>query len=158
MFEHCWQAVAIRILGKQRSDGLYACHSQLTPKPNNLGLLLEVLNAQNKIDLNKNTNALGYWTFKQLETRLFEKHSRTALVKASTRSSKTKTQFHYEEFVYCSNPSIARFVDLVVDRKIVFEFLMHEEPDGSIRNRGYPWRLTRSELLDRLFTYQIKLR
>lgn len=148
----------IRILGKQRSDGLFACHSQVTPKPNNLGLVLEVLNQQNKIDLTKNASALGYWTFKQLETRLLEKHSRTALIKASTRSSKSKTQFHYEEFVYCTNPSIARFVGLVEERKIVFEFLMHEEQGGSIRNRGYPWRLIRSELLDRLFTYQIKLR
>ena len=120
--------------------------------------MLEVLNPQNKIDLRKNANALGYWTFKQLEARLFEKHLRTSLVKASTRRSKSKTQFLYEEFVYCMNPSIARFVDLVEDRKIVFEFLMHEEQDGSIRNRGYPWRLIRAEFLDRLFTYQIKLR
>lgn len=64
--------------------------------PNNIGLLLDVLHTDSKIDLRKNADALGYWTFKQLETRLFEKHSRTAFVKAKARSSKTKTQFSYE--------------------------------------------------------------
>lgn len=148
----------IRILGKARADGRYACHSQVTPKPNNLGLLLDVLNADSKIDLRKNADAIGYWTFRQLETRLAEKHSRTAFVKAGSRITKSKTQFHYEELVYCANPSISRFIDLVEQRKIVFEFLMSEKPDGSIRNRGYPWRLTRSEFQDYLFTFQIKLR
>lgn len=148
----------IRILGKPRADGRYACHSQVTPKPNNLGLLLDVLNADSKIDLRKNADALGYWTFRQLEIRLAEKHARTAFVKASSRSTKSKTQFHYEELVYCANPSISRFVDLVEQRKIVFEFLMSEKTDGSIRNRGYPWRLIRSEFQDNLFTFQIKLR
>lgn len=148
----------IRILGKPRADGRYACHSQVTPKPNNLGLLLDVLGADGKIDLRKNADALGYWTFRQLETRLAEKHSRTAFVKASIRTTKSKTQFHYQELVYCANPSISRFVDLVEQRRIVFEFLMSEKPDGSIRNRGYPWRLIRSEFQDYLFTFQIRLR
>jgi hypothetical protein len=60
--------------------------------------------------------------------------------------------------VYCTNPSIARFVDLVANRNIVFEFLMTERPPGHVRNHGYPWRLVRAELLDQLFTFQVKLR
>jgi hypothetical protein len=79
-------------------------------------------------------------------------------VKAKTRPTKSKTQFSYEELVYCDRPSIARFVELVVHRNIVFEFTMSEKPNGSIRNHGYPWRLIRSEFLDQLFAFQIKLR
>jgi hypothetical protein len=148
----------IRILGKPRAGGLFRCHSQVTTMRNNIGLLLDVLSADSKIDLRKNADALGYWTFKQLEIRLFEKHARTAFVKAKSRSSKTKTQFSYEELVYCDKPSIERFVNLIENRKIVLEFLLSERPDGSVKNRGYPWRLIRAEFLDQLFAFQIKLR
>lgn len=148
----------IRVLGRPAADGLYACYSQLTTSSNNLGLLLDVIDHQSKIDVRKEQDALGFWSFNQLEGRLLEKHSRTAFVKARTRATKAKTQFSYEELVYCDQPSIARFVQLVVHRNIVFEFTMSEKPDGRIRNHGYPWRLVRSEFLDQLFAFQIKLR
>ena len=158
-----WTVVAtakelIRMLGKPGVDGLYDCYSQVTPTPNNLGLLLEILSASGKIDLRKNTEALGYWSFAQLEKRLAQKHSRAVFVKAKTRNTKTKAQYSYEELVYCDRPTIQRFVDLVAKRNIVFEFTMSEKPDGSIRNHGYPWRLTRAEFLEHLFAFQIKLR
>ncbi len=148
----------IRVLGRAADDGLYTCYSQLTTTPNNLGLLLDILGHQSKIDLRKEQDALGHWSFAQLEKRLLEKHSRTAFVKARTRTTKTKNQFSYEELVYCDQPSIARFLDLVAHRKIVFEFLLSEKPNGSIRNRGYPWRIIRDEFRDQLFAFQIKLR
>ena len=148
----------IRILGKPGDDGLFACYSQVTSTPNNLGLLLDILHANEKINLRKSADALGYWTFAQLAKRLAEKHSRAAFVKARVRTTKAKSQFAYEELVYCDRPSIDRFVSLVADRNIVFEFTMSEKPDGKIRNHGYPWRLIRAEFLDQLFAFQIKLR
>lgn len=148
----------IRVLGRLGNDGLYACYSQVTTTPNNLGLLLKIVDTSSKIDLLKNTSDIGYWSFKQLESRLLEKHSRTAFVKAKTRRSAASTQFSYEELVYCDKPSIERFIHLVSDRNIVFEFTLSERPNGEIRNHGYPWRLIRSEFLDHLFSFQIKLR
>jgi len=148
----------IRILGHPGINGLYACHSQVTTSPNNRGILLDVVQPVGKIDLKKDTSALGYWTLESLGIRLAEKHSRTAFIKAQVKDTKTKQRFLYEEFVYCDKPSIERFVDLVAHRKIVFEFLMQEEPDGRVRNRGYPWRLIREELRDQLFAFQVKLR
>jgi hypothetical protein len=148
----------IRILGQPGKDGLFACYSQVTVRPNNLGLLLEILRANEKIDLRKSAEALGYWTFPQLAKRLAEKHSRAAFVKAKVRSAKSKTQFAYEELVYCDQPSIERFVNLIAARNIVFELTMSEKPDGRIHNHGYPWRLARAEFLDQLFAFQIKLR
>ena len=148
----------IRLLGKLGDDGLYACYSQLTVTPNNLGLLLDVMGMEDRIDLRKHADALGYWSFQQLEKRLAEKHSRTAFVKARIRPTKTRMQFSYEELVYCDRPSIERFVDLVTQRNIVFEFTMSEKPDGTVRNHGYPWRLIRAVFLDQLFSFQIKLR
>ena len=81
----------IRILGCANDDGLYSCYSQVTTTANNLGLLLQVLSPQSKIDLLKNANALGFWTFEVLASRLAEKHSRAAFVKVKVRKTKTKT-------------------------------------------------------------------
>jgi hypothetical protein len=148
----------IRILGKPDVEGLYACYSQVTTTPNNLGLLLDILHASKKIDLRKRADALGYWPFPQLAKRLAEKHSRAAFVKAQVRNTKSKSRFAYEELVYCDRPSIDRFINLVADRNIVFEFTMSEKRGGKIRNHGYPWRMIRAEFLDQLFAFQIKLR
>jgi hypothetical protein len=148
----------IRELGKPGEKGLYTCYSQLSMTPNNLGLLLSVICDEDRIDLRKHADALGYWSFLKLEKRLAEKHSRSVFVKARIRTTKTKKQYSYEELVYCDRPSIERFVDLVTQRNIVFEFTMSEKPDGSVRNHGYPWRLIRAEFLDQLFSFQIKLR
>ncbi len=106
----------------------------------------------------KNADALAHWSYGKLETRLAEKHSRAAFIKAKRRQTKTKMQYSYEELVYCDHPSIERFMELVTHRNIVFEFTMSEKANGSIRNHGYPWRLIRSEFLEQLFSFQIKLR
>lgn len=148
----------IRTLGKVGDDGLYACYSQVTAAPNNLGLLLDILYESKKIDLCKSNEPLGYWSFAQLAKRLAEKHTRAAFVKARVRNTKAKRQYAYDELVYCDRPSIERFVNLVADRTIVFEFTMSEKPNGSIRNHGYPWRLIHADFLEQLFTFQIKLR
>lgn len=148
----------IRVLGTLNEAGLFACYSQVTTTPNNIGLLLDVLSSQSKIDLRKNVDTLGHWSFERLEKRLIEKHERAVFVKAKSRNATSKTQYAYEELVYCDKPSIERFVQLIVQRNLVFEFTMHEKPNGSIRNHGYPWRLSRNEFLDQLFAFQIKLR
>jgi hypothetical protein len=148
----------IRLIGKRRSDGCYTCHSQITTTANNLGLSLLITDSENKIDLRKKTEELGYWSFASLESRLKEKHARAAVIKAATRAKESTNQFKYDEIVYCERPSIDRFVTLVRNKTIVFEFLMYEKANGQIRNRGYPWRLIREEFLDQLFSFQIKLR
>jgi len=148
----------IRVLGKAGADGLYTCHSQIKTTPNNLGLSLDIVEADQKIDLLKHADALGYWTFDTLEERLREKHSRAVMIKARSRKKKSSSLFHYEELTYLERPSIERFVTLVGGRNIVFEFLMSEKPNGTVRNHGYPWRLVREEFLDQLFSFQIRLR
>jgi len=148
----------IRILGKAGADGLYTCHSQIKTTPNNLGLSLGIIEVDRKIDLLKHADAFGYWTFDTLEERLREKHSRAVMIKARSRKKKSNSLFHYEELTYLERPSIERFVALVGSRNIVFEFLMSEKPNGTVRNHGYPWRLVREEFLDQLFSFQIRLR
>lgn len=148
----------LRAIGQYRDDGAYACYSQVTVDRNNLGLALRPIESAAQIDLLKHTEAIGKWPFALLQKRLEEKHSRAVFVKAASRVASAKVEYRYSELIYCERPSIERFVDLVGERRIVFEFLMRENPDGSIRNHGYPWRLTHQSLLDQLFGLQVKLR
>jgi len=148
----------IRILGQLGANGLFSCFSQLSTTPNNLGLLLKILEQQRQIGLVKHENDLGHWTYDTLERRLREKHSRAAFIKARKREVAGSTQYSYEELVYCERPSIERFNQMIHDRSVVFEFTMSEKPGGKIRNHGYPWRLLGADFLDQLFAFQIKLR
>ena len=93
-----------------------------------------------------------------LEQRLIEKHSRAAFVLAEVRQSSSRTSYLYNELIYCEKPSISSFIELVAQDRIVFEFLMYEKSDGTVRNRGYPWRLLSEALLDQLFSVRVKLR
>jgi hypothetical protein len=147
----------LKLIGKQEIDGTYSCHSQVTALPNNLGLRLDLKEIDQRIDLLKDSEEVGYWLYDVLQKRLLEKHSRAVFIKAKVRNGKDKIQFKYDELIYCERPSIERFVDLVRTRDIVFEFVMAER-NGKVRNHGYPWRLGHDELLDSLFGLQIQLR
>ncbi len=148
----------LRVLGQPRPDGTYACFSQVTTQPNNLGLQLLPVTAEQRIDLLKNVQRVGLWPIPILERRLSEKHARAAFIKADARSSGTSTQYRYRELIYCERPSISRFVEMVGTNDIVFEFTMSEKPGGRVRNHGYPWRLASEDLLDHLFAVQVRLR
>jgi hypothetical protein len=148
----------LRKIGQVGEDGRYRCHSQVTARRNNIGLLLEILNAEEKILLRKNTLTIGFWPFALLSKRLREKHSRAVFIKAKVRNENSRSQFKFEQLIYCERPSIFQFVRLVSERSIVFEFLMSETEKGHVRNRGYPWRLVREQLLEQLFSFQIRLR
>lgn len=145
-------------LGIPGPEGLYRLHSQVTVQPNNLGLRLFLNSAKNNIKLEKHSTEVGYWLYSRLEQRLMEKHSRAAFVKASIQTAPDATQFRYEELVYCEGPKFDRFLNLVRDRKVVVEFLMYEKPNGSVRDRGIPWRLISDTFLNQLFAFQIQLR
>lgn len=80
------------------------------------------------------------------------------MVKGSIQTKEGASQFHYQELVYCERPTVQRFLALVEERKIVFEFLMREQTNHTIRNHGYPWRLMSDAFLDQLFGFQIQLR
>ena len=145
-------------IGQIREDGSYACFSQVTLTPNNLGLALEIAAAESKLKIRKDARPIGFWSYEVLKRRLEEKHARTAFIKADTRGKGPDIEYRYCELVYCERPNIERFVELVLSRNIVFEFLMYERQNHTVRNRGYPWRLGDQGLLDQLFAMQIKLR
>jgi hypothetical protein len=145
-------------IGQLNADGRWACYSQVSTTPNNLNLSLVGKTDACQLDLQKDANLIGYWSHQTLEKRLLEKHSRAAFILARVKSTKTGSKFCYEELIYCEQPSIARFLELVNKNQLVFEFMMSEKPAGKVRNHGYPWRLVREDLLDQLFAVRVKLR
>jgi len=154
--EHLSNYARLEKIGKLNDDGRLGCYSQLTTKENNLGLHLKANDLRQIVELLKQFEQIGYWPYYKLEGRLLEKHSRTAFIKAEI--SKSGTQFKYKEFVYCEQPSIQKFIQLVLSNEIVFEFTMSEKENRKVRNHGYPWRLNHEELLDRLFSIKLQLR
>jgi hypothetical protein len=148
----------VRMLGKPDTNKLFKCHSQINTRANNLSLLLDPASEQGLISLRRLDEKVGHWSHALLEKRLIEKHSRAAFVLAEVRQSRTRTSFSYNELIYCEKPSINSFIDLVGQDRIVFEFLMYEKLDGTVRNRGYPWRLVSEALLDQLFSVRVRLR
>lgn len=148
----------IKEIGQLNTNGLWACYSQVTTTPNNLNLWLSGRISCNNLELQKNDKLIGHWPHHTLEKRLLEKHSRAAFVLADVKTTKTGSRFCYKELIYCEQPTIERFLDLVIRNQLVFEFMMSEKGSGSIRNHGYPWRLVREDLLDQLFAVRVKLR
>jgi hypothetical protein len=148
----------LRLIGQVRPDGLYACYSQVTPSPNNLGLHIEIRPSPGNILLRKHDLDIGHWTRDVLAERLAEKHSRAIFVKADTRLVSGIVKYHYVDVVYCERPDVDRFIDLVESRKLVFEFAMYERSSGGVRNHGYPWRLNDESVFDQLYAMQVQLR
>lgn len=145
-------------IGQLNEEGRWACFSQVSTTPNNLNLSLLGKAGACQLDLHKDANLIGYWSHQTLEKRLLEKHSRAAFILARVKSTKTGSKFCYEELIYCEQPTIGRFLELVNKNQLVFEFMMSEKLGGKVRNHGYPWRLVREDLLDQLFAVRIKLR
>ncbi len=148
----------LKMVGRLRPDGLYACYSQVTTTPNNLGLHVDVNPLPGDLMLRKNERDIGHWTRDTLAKRLAEKHSRAIFVKADAHRVSGIVKYHYRDVVYCERPDISRFIDLVDSRKIVFEFAMAERSSGGVRNHGYPWRLNDESIFDQLYAVQVQLR
>lgn len=148
----------LKLLGKLEGDGRYSCYSQITRIRNNLDLWLDLQATPQQIDLRKDSVRYGAWLHTTLSRRLFEKHSRAVFIRADSRLFGSKQRFSYKELIYCERPSIERFMRLVEERKIVFEFLMRENSRGGVRNHGYPWRLCREGDLSELFSLKVRLR
>jgi hypothetical protein len=148
----------IKHIGYLTDEMRYSCHSQLTTLPNNLDLKLLIQDSERRIDLRKSAEVLGDWTYNRLEKSLLKKHARAVFVKADVRKTSKTTHFRYDELVYCERPTIQNFVALIESRQLVFEFMMSQKENGSVRNHGYPWRLNREDLLKHLYALRIQLR
>lgn len=148
----------LQLIGAFNEKGVLSCYSQVTRTPNNKGLWLAHSLEQPLLKILKNDLAIGEWDYASLSNRLREKHSRAVFIVAESRKNAGNVQYRYKDLLYCERPHIDRFVSLIDARRIVFEFTMHTDKSGKVRNHGYPWRLVDERDLEQLFAYQIQLR
>lgn len=49
--------------------------------------------------------------------------------------------FRYDYIKYIRNPNVSLFSSLIADGIVSVDFLMHLNPNGFIRNHGFPFRI-----------------
>ncbi|GAB2753736.1 MvaI/BcnI family restriction endonuclease [Sinomonas soli] len=156
-------AKRLETIGAINGEGRLACYSAVTTVPNNRGLWLSRDPEESLLRIQKSGPAghipVGTWPLERLAKRLAQKHTRAVFVSTKRRRGDDGIDsYYYDELLYCEEPSIERFIDLMHNRRVIFEFAMSQKESGGIRNHGYPWRLVDERDLDLLFARQIKLR
>lgn len=138
----------IRAYGYTDPNGRRAWYQSVTNQTNESGLRLEVDPERQMVNLTRNEQAIGHWTFAVLEKRLLEKHSETVFVAAETRGDGNAEEFHYGTVTYCAAPSIQRLIKLIQEGDVVLELRMHIKPTGGARNHGTAFRVRKHRLVD----------
>lgn len=93
-------------------------------------------------------NRVAWWGFDVLEKRLTEKHTETVFVSAEVRGSGKDEEFHYQQVLWCREPSVDSFLALLKDGDAMLELRMHLKESGSVRNHGSCFRLRKDRLKD----------
>ncbi|MBI1312002.1 hypothetical protein GC176_11975 [bacterium] len=131
-------------------NGRVALYSTVTSQQNSHGLKLAVNRDQQRLELLFKEHSVAWWSREVLQSRLQEKLTETAFVGATTRGSSRDEKFHYQTVLYCEQPSVDSFLQLVASRDVMLEMRMHIREDGSARNHGSAFRI-RLDQLPRLF-------
>jgi hypothetical protein len=81
-----------------------------------------------------------------LEKSLAEKHRESAFVKARTRGKGKHEEFLFTEVIHATTPSIERFLSLIEDGQVCHDLAMHKRENGSARDHGFLFRITRDRI------------
>ena len=138
-------------------NGRVALYSTVTSRQNSHGLKLIVNRDSGSLDLQFRSARVAYWTRETLESRLQEKLTETVFIGAATRGRGRDEEFHYQTVLYCEQPSVDAFLQLVASRDVMLEMRMHVRENGSARNHGSAFRI-RLDQLPRLFGRTVLMR
>ncbi len=138
-------------------NGRLALYSTVTSRENTHRLALKVDRPKRVVGLFFKGKPVAFWNFDIIQQRLQEKLSETAFVGAKTRGRGASEEFHYDTVLFCRQPSVEAFVDLIEERNVVVEMRMHLRESGSARNHGTAFRI-RQNHLPRLFAVTIQCR
>lgn len=127
-------------------NGRLALYSTVTSRENSHGLSARVDRERERVWLQFRGEPVAYWSFETLGGRLAEKLNETAFVGATTRGTGKTEEFHYNSVLYCRDPSVQPFVDLLERREVVIEMRMHLKPDGAARNHGTAFRVHQNRI------------
>lgn len=124
-----------------------------TTKANSFALSLGIDPDARRVDLLHHSEPTVWYDFGTLQACLLKKHGDTLFVSARTRGSGASEEFHFDHVLYCSQPSFARFIELMQKNSLVLDLTLSEKASGSTRDHGYLWRIRKSQLSS-LFGYQ----
>jgi|GEM_PF-224062 len=138
-------------------NGRVALYSTVTSRQNSHGLKLVVSRDLQRLDLHFRNQSVAYWNRETLQSRLREKLTETSFVGAVARGRGREEEFHYQSVLYCEQPAVDAFLQLVASRDVMLEMRMHIREDGSARNHGSAFRI-RLDQLPRLFGRTVLMR
>lgn len=124
-----------------------ALYTSINSAGDSLGFRLKCLNDTIVIE-SRGIPVIGY-RFASIEKWLGFKHSKTMFVSAVQRGVGVKTEFWFNEAIFCEDPTIENFVQLVREGSIFYDFTLSQK-DKKIKDHGFLWRLDLGQLV-RLF-------
>lgn len=138
-------------------NGRLALYSTVTSRENSHGLSARVDHEKQRVWLQFRGEPVAFWSFDILSGRLAEKLRETVFIGAESRGTGRSEEFHYNSVLYCRDPAVQRFVNLLQDRDVVIEMRMHLKPDGAARNHGTAFRV-RQNRIPQLYAVTVKCR
>lgn len=123
-------------------------YQSVTNKQNQNELTLRVQRDLQRVELEKSSRVIGYWTFDTLERRLREKLTEMVFVSAATQHNGAEEVFHYRSVTWCNRPALTSFLELIESGDVVLELRMHLKESGSARNHGTAFRLHKHRIRD----------
>jgi hypothetical protein len=136
-------------------NGRNSYYNTLSNRPNSQGLYLSIPANERFIEARasepSDDSLVALWPLDELETAISLKHKRTFWVNvASNTSVSGREEFRYESVTYTAEPLVSNFAPLVSSGHITCDFLMHQKPEGGVRDHGYLFKMKPKDL-DLLF-------
>jgi hypothetical protein len=150
-------AERVRQYGYIDDEGRHALYSTVKIRQNSHGLKFEIMHVKDEIDIQRYTVPIAFYGFEDISKRLREKHTETAFVAALHKGAGVNEEFHYGTLTYCLNPDVNAFNSLIETGDVMLELRMHIKSNGTVRNHGSAFRITKNKLPD-LFKKVVCLR
>jgi len=117
-------------------------------KFNAQGFKLEVDRKINRLNiLQKDFGVVAYFDIKELMQKLSEKiYKNLILVLADSKKKNGKEYFRYKKAILLKDLSEESFEKLFNEGSIVWEFRMHIKENGSVRDHGPGFRISRNQI------------
>ena len=135
-------AERVRAYGYVDDDGRVALYSGVKAKPNGHGLSLHVNRVESRLELLRLGAFVGYWSFDSLQTPLNDKLTETLYGLADAKMIASTEHYFYHTLIYCSQPSMEGFLELVAVGAVSLQIRMHVRDTGVLRNHGSQFRVS----------------
>lgn len=132
----------VRAYGYVDVNGRAALYSGVKAIPNAHRLSLRVNRSESRLELVRRGTAVGHWSFDSLRTPLNDKLTETLYGLADAKNIDEVEHYFYHTLIYCGQPSIEGFLELVESGSVSLQIRMHVRENGALRNHGSQFRVS----------------